>query len=154
MEPTSRKARGRREVVAAALTASLLALFPPPAPSAARADEARASGAAIAVAGPVVRVHAGTAQLVVNCHNAPCEGVAKLVAQLPRSDRPPRRAPIGSAAFAIPAESERVLRIALNRQGRHLMRRAKANGRYCLLEGPGLRHRTVVLKRVRAFPPR
>jgi hypothetical protein len=135
------------------LAASALASPGSSAPAAARGDEARAS-AAIAVAQEIVHVRAGTARLILNCHNSPCRGVVKLVAQIPRPDGSERRALIGSKGFAIPAESERALRVPLTREGRRLMRRAKASGRYCLLEGPGLRHRTLLLKRVRAFPPR
>lgn len=143
MGPAEQTAGRRRIGAIAALVALVLALSAVPA----RAEP-------IAVAGLVVHVHAGVAELPLNCHNQPCEGVAKLVAQFPRPDGSERRAVIGRKAFAIPAETEKVLRIGLNRQGRRMMRRAKAGGRYCLLQGPGLRNRTVLLKRVRAFPPR
>ncbi len=111
---------------------------------------------AIAVARSQVRTStAGTAVLVLTCHNARCEGVAKLLAQVgpPPPEREPgdegRKVLIGSSPFSIPAETTTELRITLNRRGRSIMRGAKRSGRYTLLSGPGLRHRTLLLKRVR-----
>jgi hypothetical protein len=108
----------------------------------------------IAVARSPVRVQDGTVVLVLACHNARCEGVAKLLAQVgpPPPEREPgdegRKVLIGSAPFAIPAETTKHVRIALNQHGQSIMRRAKRSGRYALLSGPGLRHRTLLLKRV------
>ncbi|HEX2096009.1 MAG TPA: hypothetical protein VHF50_01410 [Solirubrobacterales bacterium] len=135
------------------LAAVTVAALTPPA-AAARGDGEAHASAAIAVAQENVHVRAGVARLIINCHNAPCRGVVKLVAQLSRPSGSERRALIGSKAFTLPGETERALFVNLNREGRRLMRRVKRSGRYILLEGPGLRHRTVILKPVRDFPRR
>ncbi|HYP55214.1 MAG TPA: hypothetical protein VEQ41_02780 [Solirubrobacterales bacterium] len=132
---------------------AVTALASPPAVATRGGEEAHAS-AAIAVAQANVHVRAGVARIIVNCHNATCRGVVKLVAQFPRPDGSERRALIGREGFRLPGETERALFVKLNREGRRLMRRVKRSGRYILLKGPGLRHRTLILKPVRAFPPR
>jgi hypothetical protein len=108
------------------------------------------------VAGPVAHVRDGVARLMLACHNADCRGVAKLIVRLGLRDsngHPVDTALIGRATFAIPAETSVRLFVELNRVGRSLMRRAKQSGRYANLAGPGVRGRTILLKRVRAFPP-
>jgi hypothetical protein len=145
--------------VATALLAASIGLgtpvaSPPNVPgSALAATEANASQA-IAVAGFIVRVKAGTAVLELACHNQRCEGIAKLVAQFPREGERTREVLIGRAPFALPPETQNRFRIRLNRTGRRLMRRVKASGRYALFTGQGVRSRTVLLKRVREIPPR